>query len=91
MAVGGEVLVVLRGGSRDGESTLVSHETTRLLATSEAPGLVDVYEQTDELVPLRGNEEAATVFVFSGQESVEGLAPELLHMPSSPTGGATTA
>ena len=41
-------LVVLRGGSRDGESTDVDEHVERLLAASEAPGLIDIYEATDE-------------------------------------------
>jgi hypothetical protein len=74
-------LVVLRGGSRDGESTTVDDEVERLLAASDAPGMVDVYEATDETAPVRGNDEPAIVFVFSAQEPIGDLAPEMLHMP----------
>lgn len=74
-------LVVLRGGSRDGESTTVDDEVERLLAASDAPGMVDVYDATDETAPVRGNDEPALVFTFSGQEPIGDLAPELLHMP----------
>jgi hypothetical protein len=74
-------LVVLRGGSRDGESTTVDDEIERLLAASDAPGMVDVYEATDEVAHVRGNDEAALVFNFTGQEPIGDLAPEMLHMP----------
>ncbi|MDQ6873687.1 MAG: hypothetical protein M3042_01285 [Actinomycetota bacterium] len=76
-----DVTAVLRGGSRDGESTVVDDGVTRLLAASAAPGLLDVYRATDERVQLRGNTGEATVFDFDGQESAEGWAPETLHMP----------
>lgn len=76
-------LVVLRGGSRDGESTKVEVGVRRLLAASEAPGLLDVYEANGETAQLRGNSEHAHVFVLAGQEPADGIAPELLHPPSS--------
>jgi hypothetical protein len=79
-----EVTAVLRGGSRDGESTRVDDEVTRLLAASEAPGLLDVYEATDERValdPAQGDE--GTVYAFAGQEPADGWAPEAIHMPPS--------
>ena len=75
-------LVVLRGGSRDGESTQVEVGVRRLLAASEAPGLLDVYEANGETEALRGNSEHAHVFVLTGQEAADGIAPELLHPPS---------
>ncbi len=74
-------LVVLRGGSRDAESTVVDDEVDRLLAVSEAPGMVDVYEATDERQHVRGNEEPAIVFNFVGQEPIGDLAPSMIHMP----------
>jgi hypothetical protein len=77
-----EVTVVLSGGSRDGESTVVDDGVVRLFAASEAPGLLDVYENSDERRHLRGNEDPAVVFTFVGQESAEGVAPEAIHMPS---------
>jgi len=77
-------LVVLRGGSRDGESTTVEEGVRRLLAASEAPGLLDVYEANGLTEPLRGNEEPALVFVHAGQEPAGDIAPELQHSP--PTG-----
>ena len=46
--------VVLRGGSRDGDSTEVADDVERLLAASDAPGLVDVYARTEEQAHLRG-------------------------------------
>jgi hypothetical protein len=75
-------LVVLRGGSRDGESTKVDEGVRRILAASEAPGLLDVYEANGETEELRGNSEPAVVFVHAGQEPADGVAPELLHPPN---------
>jgi hypothetical protein len=77
-----EIVAVLAGGSRDGESTAVDDEVTRILAASDAPGLLDVYEETSETTHLPGNDEPAHVFRFIGQESAEGVAPEAIHMPS---------
>jgi hypothetical protein len=74
-------LVVLRGGSRDGESTTVQTGVRRILAASEAPGLLDVYEANGETQDLRGNAEQALVFVHAGQEPADGIAPEMLHPP----------
>ncbi|MCA1712327.1 MAG: hypothetical protein LC789_12085 [Actinobacteria bacterium] len=74
-------LVVLRGGSRDGESTKVDVGVRRILAASEAPGLLDVYEANGETQELRGNAEQAMVFEHAGQEPADGVAPELLHPP----------
>ena len=76
-------LVVLRGGSRDGESTKVDRGVRRLLAASAAPGLLEVYEASGETAELPGNDERAQVFVHAGEQSAEGIAPELLHLPSS--------
>ena len=75
-------LVVLRGGSRDGESTTVEAGVRRLLAASQAPGLLDVYEATDELAHLDRNTGPAHVFVHRGQEATGDVAPELQHLPS---------
>ena len=74
-------LVVLRGGSRDGESTKVATGVRRILAASEAPGLLDVYEANGETADLEGNAEDALVFVHAGQEPADGVAPEMLHPP----------
>ena len=76
-------LVVLRGGSRDGESTKVAEGVRRLLAASDAPGLLDVYEANGLTDEVQGNAEPALVFVHAGQESAEGVSPELLHSPSA--------
>lgn len=73
--------VVLRGGSRDGESTNVDEHVERLLAASEAPGMIDVYEATDATEHVRGNDDDAIVYQFVAQEPVtmhEGIP---LHMP----------
>jgi hypothetical protein len=75
-------LVVLRGGSRDGESTKVRDGVRRLLASSDAPGLLDVYEANGLTEQIAGNTEAALVFVHAGQQTAEGIAPELRHGPS---------
>ena len=75
-------VAVLRGGSRDGESTKVQAGVRRLLAASAAPGLLDVYEADGTTTHLPGNSEEALVFVHAGQESSEGMAPEALHFPS---------
>jgi hypothetical protein len=76
-------LVVLHGGSRDGESTTVDEHVERLLAASDAPGMVDVYEATDELAHVRGNDESALVYEFVGQEPITDPNTPL-HMPPSP-------
>jgi hypothetical protein len=76
-------LVVLRGGSRDGESTTVEEGVRRILAASDAPGLLDVYEANGETQELRGNTEPALVFEHAGQEPAEGVAPEMLHPPTT--------
>lgn len=73
--------VVLSGGGRDGESTVVDDEVRRLLAASPAPGLIDIYEPTGETRHLPGNEEPAEVFAFVGQEPIGDMGPEGLHMP----------
>jgi hypothetical protein len=77
-------LVLLRGGSRDGESTTVDETINRLYAASEAPGMVDVYEMSDELGTVAGNDESALVFRFVEQEPVSESAAQHLHMPHTP-------
>lgn len=74
-------LVVLSGGSRDGESTTVAQGVRRLVAASEAPGLLDVYEADGRTRHVPGNDEDALVFILVDQESAEGIAPELQHAP----------
>lgn len=82
----GETLVLLRGGSRDGETTTADDRVTRILVTSAAPGLVDIYEQSDELVPVAGNPERATVFVFSAQEPFpEHTTADSMHLHLPPS------
>ncbi|MGI8537701.1 MAG: hypothetical protein ACR2K2_14740 [Mycobacteriales bacterium] len=76
-----EELVLLRGGVRDGESTTVQPGVRRLLAASDAPGLVEVYEANGETAAVAGNAEAALVFLHVGQEPAGELAPELQHSP----------
>jgi hypothetical protein len=77
--------IVLRGGSRDGESTTVDEHVERLYAAAEAPGMVDVYDATDELADVRGNDEQAIVYAFAEQVPVGETAATHLHMPH--TGG----
>src|SRR4051812_47600992 len=72
-------LVVLRGGSRDGESTTVDGHVTRLYAASAAPGMVDIYEATTELAEVRGNDDKAIVYEFVGQESTDDMSH--VHLP----------
>ena len=69
--------VLLRGGSRDGETTERDTHVTRLLANSDTPGLFDVYEHTDR------REGDFVVFEFVGQEAAGDVAPELQHFQSS--------
>lgn len=76
-------LVVLRGGSRDGESTTVAEGVRRVLAASVAPGLLDVYEANGETQHVGGNNGDALVFVHAGQEPVGDTAPEMLHPPQA--------
>lgn len=76
-------LVVLRGGIRDGESTTVQEGVRRLLAASDAPGMVEVYEANGETAPVRGNNGDGLVFVHVGQEPAGDIAPELQHSPTS--------
>ena len=78
------ILVLLRGGSRDGESTTVDEDVERLLAASHAPGLIDVYDRTDELVHIPGNDEDALVYLFSGQQPVTEVPATNLHIPHTP-------
>src|SRR4051812_25989538 len=73
--------VLLRGGARDGETTTVDPGVRRILAPSEAPGMLDVYEETGDEQHVPGNEEPAVVFEFVGQEPAGDLAPELQHAP----------
>jgi hypothetical protein len=77
-------LVLLRGGSRDGESTTVDETIERLLAASQAPGLIDVYEITEETAHVAGNDEDALVYAFVGQEPLTDLPAANLHMPHTP-------
>lgn len=74
-------LIVLEGGSRDGASTVVDEGVRRLLTPSDAPGLLEVYEADGRTRPVPGNDEEGLVFVHAGQQSAEGVAPELLHAP----------
>jgi hypothetical protein len=83
MAGDGDPTFLLRGGGRDGEVTTVIEGLTRLYAVSDAPGLLDVYELTDETVEHPESDGPVGVFDFVGQETSEGIAPELQHMQGS--------
>jgi hypothetical protein len=72
-----EELIVLEGGSRNGESTLVQDGVRRVLARSDAPGLLDVYEADGRTTHVPGNHDDALVFVHVGQEPAEGVDPDL--------------
>lgn len=76
-------LVVMRGGVRDGESTTVQEGVRRLIAASDAPGMVEVYEANGETGRVKGNTDDALVFIHVGQEPAGDLAPEMLHSPTS--------
>jgi hypothetical protein len=77
-------LVLLRGGSRDGESTTVDESVERLLAASHAPGLIYVYERTEELQHVPGNDEDALVYDFTAQMPATEVPAANLHMPHTP-------
>lgn len=62
-------IVVLRGGPRDGESTTVAEGTRRVLATSDAPGLLEVYEANGETEVVAGNNELGFVLMHVGQQA----------------------
>jgi hypothetical protein len=83
----GMPLIVLRGGSRDGESTDVDEHVERLLAASDAPGLIDVYEASEETEHVRGNDAAAIVYTFVGQEPITDHPASNIHMPHTPGPG----
>ena len=72
-----DTLVLLEGGSRDGESTIVQEDVRRLHATSAAPGLLDVYEADGRTADVNGSE--ALVFIHAGQEPADDIAGHLLH------------
>lgn len=74
--------MVLRGGVRDGEATSVQQGVRRLLAASDAPGLIEVYEANGETSDVEGSDEDALVFIHVGQEPAGDLAPELQHAPA---------
>lgn len=80
----GDELVVLRGGSRDGESTVVQDGVRRLLAASNAPGLLDVYEANGETAHVAGNQGDALVMIHVGQEPAGDVNPEMLHSKPTP-------
>jgi hypothetical protein len=82
-------LILLRGGGRDGESTTVDEQVQRLYAASDAPGLVDVYEATDAIERVRGNDESAIVYEFVEQQPITETTATHLHMPHTPGPGHT--
>ena len=74
-------IVVLHGGAREGQSLTVAHEVTRVLVASEAPGLVDIYEDTGRQTHVRGNDQPGAVFDFVGQEPVGDEHAQVLRLP----------
>ena len=76
-----EETITLEGGSRDGESTVVEEGVRRLLATSDAPGLLDIYEADGRTTEVNGS--PALVFIHAGQEPAEDIAGHVLHRPPS--------
>ena len=72
-----DTLVLLEGGSRNGESTLVQEEVRRVLAASDAPGLLDVYEADGRTAEVNGA--PALIFVHAGQEPADDISGHLLH------------
>lgn len=84
-----EEQVVLRGGVRDGESTTVPEGVRRLIAASDAPGLVEVYEANGLTEGVEGgsdDSDGALVFAHVGQEPAGDIAPELQHSPATEHG-----
>jgi hypothetical protein len=75
--------VVLRGGPRDGQLTTVDPQLIRLVAPSDAPGLVDVYERTGELAEVPDQDGPVEVFEHVSQEPAGAMAPELHHAPGA--------
>ena len=74
-------IVVLRGGARDGNTLTVAPEVTRDIVASEAPGLVDIYEDTGEQTQVRGNDQPGVVYDFVGQEAASDEHLQVLHRP----------
>ena len=71
--------ILLEGGSRSGESTVVDEGVRRLLATSDAPGLLDIYEADGRTTEVNGA--PALVFIHAGQEPAEDIAAHVMHRP----------
>ena len=46
--------------------------------------MVDIYEATDELTPIRGIDDPAVVYAFVDQEPVTETTATHLHMPATP-------
>jgi hypothetical protein len=65
--------VRLRGGTRDGQVATVDPEVTRLYTPSEAPGLLDVYEEVDAETD---GEDITAIFEFTGQVPADLDNPE---------------
>lgn len=74
-------VVVLRGGVRDGETAVVQEGVRRLVAASDGPGLVEIYEANGQTETVAGSSDDALVFLHVGQEAAGDLAPELQHSP----------
>ncbi|MEP7053658.1 MAG: hypothetical protein ABI912_00230 [Actinomycetota bacterium] len=68
--------VRLRGGPHSGRIATVDPAVTRLYTPSEAPGLLDVYEESDAETD---GEDIRSVFDFVGQVPVDPGVPEHQH------------
>ncbi len=81
-----DTIAVLRGGARDGQTTIVSDDVRRLRVASEAPGLVDVYESTGATEHVRGNQQPGVVFEFRSQEPMTDEHGQVLRLPATEGG-----
>jgi hypothetical protein len=58
---------------------VVQEGVRRLLAVSDAPGMLEVYEADGRTTEVDGSQ--AYVFVHAGQEPAGDISPELQHAP----------
>ncbi|MCA1823537.1 MAG: hypothetical protein ABR520_05735 [Mycobacteriales bacterium] len=81
MAAIDDPTVLLKGGPQDGRVVTAAVGVTRLLLPSEAPGLLDVYEERGATAPAPDAEtaEELAVFEFTGQEPANPDFPEVQH------------
>ena len=65
--------VRLRGGPHNGRITAIDPSITRLYTPSEAPGLLDIYEEVDAETD---GEDIRCIFDFVGQVPMDPNQPE---------------